>query len=152
MKRKFVHLAALLTMLFIVVTGFTTNAHAVAISSVNNHTEPLCSQTRCNGMNPFSSYCNDSLSYIVRGVPTSDGIVYLWFSPTCQTNWAETIQTTINTNYLANANITRADGVRYDGTSYSDKVVTPMVYAPDPITAQACGSVNNAPGGCTGYY
>jgi hypothetical protein len=118
---------------------------------------PTCSGSGCDGKDPHSVNgphgvpCSNDGAYVVAHQLVQYGVVSLWYSAGCGTNWSETVQTG-GTNYIANANITRSsDGRRYDGTWYSSDVWTKMVYAPN-ITTNACGSINNAPGGCTGYY
>lgn len=143
-------LATLASLCLFLTFGGSTAFAASAISNAPAQALATCSGNGCNGQDPSNSGCWDSSAYIVHGVSVRYGAVYLWYSPTCKTNWAETFQSS-GTNYIANANITRSDGLHYSGTWYSYDVWSPMVYSP-VLTANACGSINNAPGGCTGYY
>jgi hypothetical protein len=118
---------------------------------------PTCAGSGCDGKNPRNDHgphgipCWDDGAYVVANQAVKYGIVYLWYSRGCGTNWAETLQTG-GTSYIANANITRSsDNRRYDSTKFASDVWTVMVYAPT-TTAQACGSINNATGGCSGFH
>ncbi len=108
----------------------------------------------CDGQDPFTYLdpngiaCAHDQAKTVSGTDVPYGEVLNVYSYACGTNWAITIQN--NSSYIANANITRADGEHYDGTWYGSFVYSPMVYAPY-LAAQACGSINNAPGGCSAW-
>jgi hypothetical protein len=119
-------------------------------------TPPTCAGSGCDGKDPrnvngpHGVACWNDGAYVVASKPVQYGVVYLWYSNGCATNWSETVQTD-GTSYIANANITRSSDARhYEATWYASDVWTVMVYAPN-IPADACGSVNNAPGGCSGY-
>ncbi|SRR5579884_2482244 len=108
----------------------------------------------CDGQDPyhynpggFAAPCYQQGARIVSSAvfQTQDILILNVYSDGCGTNWAEIHQ---GGTGIANANITRADGEHYDGTWYGSFVYSPMVYAPY-LAAQACGSINNAPGGCS---
>lgn len=122
----------------------------------------------CNGANPDFTMDQNAVPCEANAYPVDNitvtvsdgmGFVQLMYSPNCKTNYAQlTVNKNTNGSVLANANITRSDGLHYDNTQYvsSDGVTvailtSPMVYSP-VLTANACASVNNLPGGCTGYH
>jgi hypothetical protein len=118
---------------------------------------PTCAGSACDGKDPRNDHgphgvaCWDDSAYVVASQLVKYGVVYLWYSNGCGTNWAETLQTG-GTSYIANANITRSsDNRHYDATKYANDVWTVMVYA-SSTTAQACGSINNATGACSGFH
>ena len=112
-------------------------------------------QQTCDGQDPLRTLgpngqvCSAD-GQQVEWTSVQGGYVQEMWSANCGTNWAQTTQWTPTYYYLImNANITRwSDGRRYDGTWYSwSMVYSPMVFAPT-TPAQACGSMNNWPGGC----
>lgn len=148
-------LVPLIALVTIFVAPTTTLAHA-ASGGPGRHLRTaavtgLCPD--CQGQNPWHYLHNGDMcgsnARVVATVDIQGGIVALYYSDACGTNWAQTFAEDINR--ITNANITRADGVRFEGTWYPSntlEVWSPMVYAPI-LKAQACGSTNNLPGGCT---
>ncbi len=110
----------------------------------------------CDGQNPlfYSDHngidCWDDQARPIASVPVVGGHVILWYSDACGTNWAETVQDN-GTNFIADAHVIRADGHNFRSIIAANDIWSPMVYAPTQ-TAQACGSINNKTGGCTGSF
>lgn len=75
---------------------FSQQAHASTVQSVSHQAmSATCSQTHCNGTNPYTTGCaGTGASYwVVDSVPLSyqginHGWIQLWYSGTCGTNWA----------------------------------------------------------------
>jgi hypothetical protein len=121
------------------------------------------SANTCDGKNPLNTYgpsgktCASTGQGVKGGnVNIQGGSVTLVYSSDCKTNWSLVApNSSLTGTFPVNANVTRSsDGRRYDTTvnitsSYAPD--SPMVYAPT-VTARACGSINNWPGGCTGWF
>ncbi|KAB8139952.1 DUF2690 domain-containing protein [Chloroflexia bacterium SDU3-3] len=111
---------------------------------------PGCSGYGCDGKYAYSVGCTVSyrvvnMSYIYDGAGNNIGYVQLWWSDTCQTNWARVVRTTSYTGYSLYASAIRlTDGVGYgaSGGPGSSDVRTLMVYAPVAIV-QACGFIGS---------
>ena len=137
-------------------TATPTSAPTVAPTPTPTPAISMCVGRGCDNKSPLTENgphgkpCKDDDAYII-GTPlqVTYGMVYLWYSNGCGTKWSETLQTQ-GTSYIANANI-EMGSIRYDTTLYASDVWSPMVYAPNTL-AKACGSINNAVGGCTGSY
>ena len=151
--RVFLALLVLFTLASVVGTG---TAHASGGKGLHQNVVNVGCQGGCDGRDPNTTLGLDGnrcwdplLSKVVSpSVPIKGGVVNLWYSNNCGTNWAETFQLS-GTSFIANANVTRAsDGRRYDGTHASNDVWSPMVFAPT-VAAQDCGSINNWPGKCS---
>jgi hypothetical protein len=116
-----------------------------------------CSGKGCDGKNPYSSGCAVNygvvaMNYIYDNQGRQVGYTQLWWSNTCQTNWARTVQTWNSSwTWIITAHVTRDDnrnGVAdYPDTSYwatvpngssAKEIVTGMVYSPT-LPARACG-------------
>src|SRR5262249_3914268 len=85
---------------------------------------PTCSTFGCDGKDPRNDHgpngiaCWNDGSYVVASKLVTYGVVYLWYSKGCGTNWSETLQTG-GTSYIADANITRgSDNRRYESIRY----------------------------------
>lgn len=106
---------------------------------------PACSGYNCDGKNPYSMGCAVSygvidMSYIYDNSGKNIGYVQLWWSNTCQTNWARVVRTSSVSFYQITAWVVRDDNsnriwntsdTRFyalGGTATS--VYTGMVYAP----------------------
>lgn len=162
MKKFFVILPVIVLMAILI---GATPAFAQATSgrlSQGNHptahsyssTPGLCSY--CDGRDPLTFIgphgvpCENDQAKPLQTINVTGGQVTLWWSGGCGTNWAETNEN--STTYIADAHVIRADGhdQRTILAGYND-IWTLMVYAPNQ-TAQACGSINNWAGGCTGWW
>lgn len=148
-------LVPVIALMAIFVAPTTTFAHAASdwpSRSLRSATvTSLCPD--CEGQNPWHYLHNGDMcasnARIVASVDIQGGIVELFYSDACGTNWAQTLVEDINR--ITNANITRADGAHFEGTWYPSntlEVWSPMVYAP-VLKAKACGSTNTLLGGCT---
>ena len=145
----------LIALMAIFIAPTTSFAHAVS-GGPSRHLRTAASTSLCpdcQGKDPWDYVHNGSIcalnARVVASADIQGGIVKLFYSDACGTNWAETMGDDVT--LITNANVTRADGVRFDGTWYPSntlQVWSPMVYAP-VLAARACSSINNWPGGCT---
>ena len=157
---KFLFLIPLIALMMIFVAPTATFAHA-ASGGPGRHSQRVTAMSvtlcpDCQSKDPWGYLHNGLPCWVgAREVASTNirgGKLSLLYSDACGTNWAVVEENT--SGLIANANVTRADGVRYDGTrdqqNSLDPVWSPMVYAP-VLAARACGSINNWPGGCTAW-
>jgi hypothetical protein len=143
-------------------TTRSTGAAALqaAVSAASQATPIQCSATSCDGWDPYSSGCAYAKAHLVQAVGSvitfSGGRVELWYSDTCQTNWALTYnQTGQFRNFLLAYALRQSDSKHVGSTvvnvTSNGIVISPMLYAPS-AKIQACGQVGN-PGGlhCTPF-
>ena len=159
--------------IFGVIGQGTASAHAlhpagsIAVCQYNDAT--------CDGQDPYNTLVqtpfnglqvcsNDAIAWEtvrVQAVSWDPGMQHQWGLVTeygsawCGTNWARIVlqcDYLCHDGFIANANITRwGDWLRYDGTWYNGMIYSPMVFSPT-TPAQACGSMNNLPGGCAPWF
>lgn len=155
MQKRFV-LLSLLALVLVVILPATAFAQK-ASGGPSRHlmtTTTASPCPDCQGKDPImyrhnGVVCADS-GRDVGYTTLQGGVLFLFSSDSCGTNWA-VVSGDVG-GLIENANVTRADGVRFDGTWSSDDgiISSPMVYAP-VLAARACGSINNWPGGCTAW-
>lgn len=149
-------LVPLIACMAVFVASTTTYAHAASggpkRQMMTTTSSSLCPD--CEGKDPITylhngAVCADN-ARDVGYTSLQGGVLFLFYSDPCGTNWA-VVSGDVG-ELIENANVTRADGVRFDGTWSSDDgiVYSPMVYAP-VLAAHACGSINNWSGGCTAW-
>lgn len=112
-------------------------------------TSPTCSGNGCDHLDPFATNCAgpDADYYVVATANVVDsagsvaGYVQLWWSATCQTNWARIVPTTYPDTFAVEAKVTTADG-RSDDFKFDENSAawTNQLYAPT-VQAQAWGSI-----------
>ena len=129
-----------------------------------------CSGTGCNGQWPDSSGCWSGAQLLEqRNFPTTPGYwagpqrpwaLKLWWSPACQTNWAEAVATGV---YDIHSQVLMHDDGRYKyvpldatNTEWGFRHWTKMYYAPT-ARVSACaltddGFVGPSQSGCTGMH
>jgi hypothetical protein len=124
-----------------------------------------CSERGCDDKDPYAMGCAVSygvvaMRYIYDFYGRQVGYTQLWWSNTCQTNWARTVRTASNSGTYIQAQVTRdnqPNGYADSGDSYAtwellgNVVYTDMLYAPNrPYTpARACGAVGHHSSACT---
>lgn len=155
-SQRFV-LLPLITLVLVVLLPATAFAQKASGGPVHRQRVAATSSSLCpdcQGKDPITyrhngMACGDD-GRDVGYTPLQGGVLFLFYSDSCGTNWA-VVSGDVG-GLIENANVTRADGVRFDGTRVSDDgiVYSPMVYAP-VLAARACGSINNWPGGCTAW-
>jgi hypothetical protein len=102
-----------------------------------------CSGSSCNGQDPVATGCSSD-AYGVKSREFVDetsmilGTIYVLYSPTCQTVWAEVYANFTSTNWIS----AHIDG-GYVRTLYGDaSVVSPMSQTSSPSSEMACGTIN----------
>jgi Protein of unknown function (DUF2690) len=136
---KFLTAFVLLLLLSQLAAPTTTVSAGTAVAAT-------CYGSACNGLNPFTTGCSAD-GYIVSEVDIYDnqsnyvGIVYRYWSPTCQAAWTRVISDF------------RADGVQAyvssssPSNSYSQSsmnvytATSPMVYSTAVTYTTSCGSI-----------
>ncbi len=126
-----------------------------ALTAVCNDNDATCDDQEPGfTVGPNGQACSAD-GYVVAKVSNTLATVWLYYSPNCETNWADYVGPV----GAQNANVQRlnSDGsITEYGTAAGPKVFginSPMVFAP-VLTAQACGSANNDPATslCTGFF
>ncbi len=104
-------------------------------------TGALCSGTHCNGLNPYATNCigqSWDRVWVVKSALIKNnqgrqlGYVELWYSATCQTNWAKTVAQVPYVQIAANLRIQGDSADHYVVTTSPDQyvVISPQMYAP----------------------
>jgi len=172
MRRLFVGVIVtlVLTTLLVLSSSSLTFAHQTTRSTVaalqaavpvNSVAAPIkCSGTDCDGLDPYSSGCAYAKAHLVQAagsvITFSGGRVELWYSDTCQTNWALTYNKTGQyRNFMLAYTLRQSDSKHVGSTvvnvASNGIVISPMLYAPS-AKIQACGQIGD-PGGlhCTSF-
>jgi len=92
MRRSILLLAFVPLMLTFLFLTPGRQAHAASLVAA-------CSGSNCTGKDPYGEHCNTGTYYVVQSVPLlasdgsgrSGGYLQLWWSDTCQTNWARVV-------------------------------------------------------------
>ena len=128
----------------------TVSQHA-AVHAASQANPINCSGTGCDGWDPYSSGCAYAKAHLVQATGSvttfSGGRVELWYSDTCQTNWALTYNRAgTSTNLLLAYALRQSDSKHVGSTTVNVAsngiVISPMLYAPS-AKVQACGQVGN---------
>ncbi|WP_172632116.1 DUF2690 domain-containing protein, partial [Dictyobacter arantiisoli] len=115
--RKILSLFSSVTLCLIVLFLSTVNASAHSASGIPGHHNNISNSSvipyagnSYNGQQPDTSGCWDSSAYIVKSATgTYNGnpvLIYLWYSPTCGTNWGD-FQITNHVTFNLSAQVTR---------------------------------------------
>jgi hypothetical protein len=142
----------LMTMLFLSSSPLTSAHQTTRSTAAASQADPInCSGTGCDGWDPYSSGCAYANAHLVQAagsvITFSGGRVELWYSNTCQTNWALTYnQTGAFTGLLLAYALRQSDSKHVGSTvvnvASNGIVISPMLYAPS-AKVQACGQVGN---------
>ena len=149
-----------------IVLFLSMQGSALASPRAQTRVQPLtatCSGNGCNNTDPYATGCvgnkgNDFVTYISTAYGgDGDAVVWLMYSPTCGTNWAELHTATDDHVEYLYGQINRASGVdggalsfHYSSSQYT-WINTNQVYAPHNA-AQACGASINSSVVCTNYF
>lgn len=166
MKRKIMfRLLAIplsITVFLSLLTAFTLPSTAFAASRTAQHATvpaPLCSNIGCDGKSAFATHCAGQswdrvwpvTSAPIRSPQRQVGVVILWWSATCSTNWGEIViwnPPPFKNNVVGGEMLIQWDttvyGTIYSSTHYLDQITT-QAYAPIAL-AGFSGMVANEDG------
>lgn len=140
-------LTVLLLLLLAANPGIASAKNITQTSANMAHTQLIanasCSQTGCDGLDPYDSGCaGGTASYYVAAMaylPNGVGYVQLWWSNTCQTNWARTVPSACYANAFAQITRLSDNMVKSSINRSCGETHTVQLYSPG--TACAYGSV-----------
>lgn len=115
----------------------------------NAATEAACSQYDCDDEDAYDMGCAVDYGIVATTTIYYDnnalGTTQLWWSNTCQTNWARTVRTVSDNSFYLYAAVERSSPAAWYGWTVNpytySSVYTNMVYAPNANTARAYGQL-----------
>ena len=125
-------------------TVLITPLAAATVLTAGPASAATCSGNGCNNTDPKTTGCWDSHAFVVKqgSAPDYGGTLQLWWSPTCQTNWAQYDSISTNPTFLWTKLQNGAQTIHFEFTNYLGWAWSDQLYAPT-TNADACVQEKN---------